>query len=642
MLQTISKQKFSLCVAALLECTHEFDDAMTKKFIKMTGRVLAAGWKTLRFCRRLVADMVFIILIIFVLALVLSAKSDRLPESAVLVLSPAGAIVEQRSESILTSEMLGEDLTAQTVLQDLIDAVDLAREDLRIKALLLDFSKLQSAGLSKLQDIGSALKRFRESGKPVIAAADYYTQRNYYLAAHSDRIYLNPMGGVLLTGFGIYQNYYKTALDKLMVRLHVFRVGSYKSALEPFMRNNMSEFDKEANSALLDVFWDSYKRDVARGRGIEPAAIDDYVNHFPEKLAASTGDAAKLAMTFGLVDDLKTRDQVQEEMIQLAGEDSSKHTFRQVRFDDYLKAARPALKSRESEPKVGVIVAQGLILDGTQPAGKIGGVSLSSLIRQARQDDTIRAVVLRIDSPGGSALASDAIRRELELTKLAGKPVVVSMGSVAASGGYWIATGAEEIWAAPTTITGSIGIFSAFPTFERSLETVGIFNDGVGTTRLADAFNPSRPMNALMAEALNQIMGQGYSTFLSRVAEGRRMTAEAVERIAEGRVWAGQTACDLGLVDKLGSLGEAIASAAKKAGLEKYSIDYLQQPLTRRERLLKQLNELFTGLIRNIIGTVSPFPSATLKLVSDPLLDDLLRLTDSNGIYAYCLNCQTN
>jgi len=642
MLQTISKQKFSLCVAALLECTHEFDDAMTKKFIKMTGRVLAAGWKTLRFCRRLVADMVFIILIIFVLALVLSAKSDRLPESAVLVLSPAGAIVEQRSESILTSEMLGEDLTAQTVLQDLIDAVDLAREDLRIKALLLDFSKLQSAGLSKLQDIGSALKRFRESGKPVIAAADYYTQRNYYLAAHSDRIYLNPMGGVLLTGFGIYQNYYKTALDKLMVRLHVFRVGSYKSALEPFMRNNMSEFDKEANSALLDVFWDSYKRDVARGRGIEPAAIDDYVNHFPEKLAASTGDTAKLAMTFGLVDDLKTRDQVQEEMIQLAGEDSSKHTFRQVRFDDYLKAARPARKSRESEPKVGVIVAQGLILDGTQPAGKIGGVSLSSLIRQARQDDAIRAVVLRIDSPGGSALASDAIRRELELTKLSGRPVVVSMGSVAASGGYWIATGAEEIWAAPTTITGSIGIFSAFPTFERSLETVGIFNDGVGTTRLADAFNPSRPMNALMAEALNQIMGQGYSTFLSRVAEGRRMTAEAVERIAEGRVWAGQTACDLGLVDKLGSLGEAIASAAKKAGLEKYSIEYLQQPLTRRERLLKQLNELFTGLIRNIIGTVSPFPSATLKLVSDPLLDDLLRLTDSNGIYAYCLNCQTN
>jgi protease-4 len=614
---------------------------MTKKFIKMAGRVLAAGWKTLRFCRRLVADMVFVILIIFVLALVLSAKRDRLPESAVLILSPAGAIVEQRSESILTSEMLGEDLTAQTVLQDLIDALELAREDIRIKALLIDCSKLQSGGLSKLQDIGSALKRFRESGKPVIAAADYYTQRNYYLAAHADRIYLNPMGGVLLTGFGIYQNYYRTALDKLMVRLHVFRVGSYKSALEPFMRNNMSEFDKEANSALLDVLWESYKRDVAGGRGIEPAAIDDYVNHFPEKLAASTGDAAKLALAFGLVDELKTGDQVQEELIQLAGEDSSKRTFRQVRFDDYLKAARPARKSGESEPKVGVIVAQGVILEGTQPAGKIGGASLSSLIRQARQDETIRAVVLRIDSPGGSAWASDAIRRELELTKLAGKPVVVSMGSVAASGGYWIATGAEEIWAAPTTITGSIGIFSAFPTFERSLETVGIFNDGVGTTRLADAFNPSRPMNALMAEALNQIMVQGYSTFLSRVAEGRRMTAEAVERIAEGRVWAGQTACDLGLVDKLGSLGEAIASAAKKTGLEKYSIDYLQQPLTRRERLLKQLNELFTGLIRNVIGTVSLLPSATLKLVSDPLWDDFLRLTDPNGIYAYCLNCQT-
>jgi protease-4 len=607
----------------------------------MTGRALAAGWKALRFCRQLVADAVFVILAVGVLALVLSARSDRLPESAVLVLSPSGAVVEQRSESLLSSEMLGEDLTAQTVLQDLIDALELAREDTRIKAVLLDCSKLQSAGLSKLQDIGSALKRFRESGKPVIAAAEFYTQRTYYLAAHSDRVYLNPMGGVLLTGFGIYQNYYRTALDRLMVELHVFRVGSYKSALEPFMRSNMSEFDREANSALLEVLWDSYKRDVAEGRGIEPTAIDDYVNRFPEKLAAAAGDAARLALTSGLVDELKTRDQVQEELIQLAGVDSSKHTYRHVRFDDYLKAVRAARKSGESTPKVGVIVAQGVILEGMQPAGKIGGASLSALIRQARQDDAIRAVVLRIDSPGGSAWASDAIRRELELTRRAGKPVVVSMGSVAASGGYWVATGAEEIWAAPTTITGSIGIFSAFPTFERSLQTIGIFNDGVGTTRLADAFNPSRPMNSLMAEALNQIMGQGYSTFLARVAQGRNMTAEAVERVAEGRVWAGKTARDLGLVDKLGSLGEAVASAAQKTGLEKYSIDYLQQPLSRRERLLKQLNELFTGLIRTIMGTVSPLPSATLRLLSDPLWDDLVKLTDPIGLYAYCLDCQT-
>jgi protease-4 len=627
-------------LAACIEFRLDADDVLMKNLIKIIGRVLSAGWKTLGFCRRLAADVVFIILVILILSLAFSAKIDRLPESAVLVLSPSGAIVEQRSESLLASEMLGEDLTAQTVLQDLIDAVELAREDSRIKALLLDLSKLQSAGISKLQDVGSALKRFRESGKTVIAAADYYTQRNYYLAVHSDRIYLNPMGGVLLTGFGIYQNYYKTALDRLMVQLHVFRVGSYKSALEPFMRSNMSEFDKEANSALLNVLWDSYKADVAGARGIHPAAIDDYVNHFPDKLASAAGDAAKLALMFGLVDELKTREQVREELIQLVGEDPSKRTFRQVRFDEYLKAARPARQTEGSEFKVAVIVAQGVILEGQQPAGKIGGESLSSLIRQARQDDSIRAVVLRIDSPGGSAFASETIRRELELVKLAGKPVVVSMSSVAASGGYWIATGADEIWAAPTTITGSIGIFSAFPTFERSLEKVGIFNDGVGTTQLADAFNPSRPMNALMAEALDQIMGQGYRTFLSRVAEGRRMTSEAVERVAEGRVWAGKTASDIGLVDRLGSLGEAVKSAGQKAGLQKYAIDFLQQPLTRRERLLKQLNELFTGLIRHVVEAVYPIPSATRKLASSPLWDDLLRLSDPNGIYAYCLNCQ--
>jgi protease-4 len=448
------------------------------------------------------------------------------------------------------------------------------------------------------------------------------------------------MGGLLLTGFGIFQNYYREALDKLQVHFHVFRVGSYKSALEPFMRSNMSEFDREASSALLEVLWAAYKKDVADARGITPELIDDYINHFPEKLAEHGGDAARLALAFRLVDELKTMDELRRELIELAGEDRSRHTFRQVRFDDYLKAIRPPAASAGSEPKVGVIVAQGMILDGTQPAGRIGGSSLSALIRQAREDDAVRSVVLRIDSPGGSAFASDAIRRELELLKPAGKPLVVSMGSVAASGGYWIATGSEEIWAASTTVTGSIGIFGAFPTFERSLEAVGVFNDGVGTTRLADAFNPSRPMNAPMAAALNQVMGSSYRTFLSRVAESRKMTLDAVERVAEGRVWAGQTARDLGLVDKLGSLGDAIASAARKAGLEKYTVDYLQPPLTRRERLLRQLNELFTALSGSIVAALAPSPPAILKLVSGPLWDDVLRLNDPNGIYAYCLNCR--
>jgi protease-4 len=392
----------------------------------------------------------------------------------------------------------------------------------------------------------------------------------------------------------------------------------------------------------LEVLWGSYKNEVANARGIDPEVIDQYVERFPERLADYAGDAARLALASGLVDDLKTEAEVRQELIQLSGEDPSQHTFRQVRFDDYVKTARPVRKSSDSGPTVGVIVAQGMILEGVQPAGKIGSTSLASLIRQARTDEALSALVLRIDSPGGSAFASDTIRRELELLKLAGKPLVVSMGSVAASGGYWMATSADEIWASPATITGSIGIFSAFPTFERSLETIGIHNDGIGSTRLSDAFNPSRPMNVLMADAVNQIMGQSYRTFLSRVVEGRKMDLHAVERLAEGRVWSGLTARDLGLVDHLGGLGDAIASAAKKAGLEKYSVDFMQQPLTRRERLLKQLNELFAGWMRSLISTTVSTPSPTiLRLVSEPVWDDLLKLNDSRGVYAYCLSCQT-
>jgi len=611
-----------------------------KTLWKIAARSLAGLWNFISFCRRLAGNIAFIAVIVLLSVVIVADRRDSLPESAVLVLAPAGALVEQRSEGILYNELIGEEIAAETVLQDIIDALDLSKEDARIKAVLLDLSNLKSAGLSKLQDVAAAIKRFRQSGKPVIAAADIYTQRAYFLAAQSDRVYLNPMGGVLLTGFGIYQNYYKAALDKLLIQLHVFRVGTYKSALEPLMRSNMSEFDREASTALLDVFWASFKAGVAVGRGIDPVTLDDYTRHFPERLADHGGDAAQLALGFRLVDDLKTAEEVRRELIELAGEDPAKHTFRQIRFQDYVKTARPDRKSSAPGPKVAVIVAQGVILDGTQPAGKIGSSSLSSLIRQARKDDSIRSIVLRIDSPGGSAFASDTIRREIEQVKLAGKPLVVSMGSVAASGGYWIASAAEEIWASPTTVTGSIGIFSAFPTFERSLEKVGVFNDGIGTTPLADAFNPSRPMNSAMAEALTQLMNQSYRTFLSRVAEGRKMTPDAVERIAEGRVWAGQTARDLGLVDRLGSLEEAIASAAQRAGLEKYSVDYLQQPLTRRERLLKQFNEFFSGLIRAAIAKVAPAPPAVLKLVSETYRDENINFNDPKGIYAYCMNCQ--
>jgi protease-4 len=600
----------------------------------------------LTFIRGFVLNAVFLLTVALAVYMIWGGRGAALPEGAVLHLALSGALVEQRSEGLLSNELIGEDVGGEIVLQEVIGAIDAARDDGRIRGIHLDVSKLRAASLSKLQDVGAALKRFRQSGKPVVAASHLFTQRGYYLASHADRVYLDPMGGVLLTGLGIYQNYYKDALDKLQVRVHVFKVGDYKSALDPMLRNDMSDFDRRANSAVLDVLWTAYKQDVAVQRRIEPGAIDDYVNHFPERLRAAGNDTARLALASGLVDALKTADEVRAELIALAGEDRSRQSYKRVRLDDYAKAVRPAARrdAAEPKPKVGVIVAQGMILDGTQPAGRIGGDSLAALIRKARKDDATRAIVLRIDSPGGSAFASEAVRRELELARIEdGRTVVVSMGSVAASGGYWIASAADEIWASATTITGSIGIFSAFSTFERSLQSLGVSNDGVGSTRMADAFNVSRPMNALAAQAMDQAMAQGYGVFISRVAEGRRMSADAVERIAQGRIWAGRDALEIGLVDKLGGLTEAIAAAAARAGLETFSVDFLQQPLTRRERLVKEIKDLFTAAAGRLAGTARPEQALLARsLLGTGLAEMAALLQEPFGWYAYCLNCSTN
>jgi protease-4 len=600
----------------------------------------------LTFIRGFVLNAVFLLTVALAVYMIWGGRGAALPEGAVLHLALSGALVEQRSEGLLSNELIGEDVGGEIVLQEVIGAIDAARDDGRIRGIHLDVSKLRAASLSKLQDVGAALKRFRQSGKPVVAASHLFTQRGYYLASHADRVYLDPMGGVLLTGLGIYQNYYKDALDKLQVRVHVFKVGDYKSALDPMLRNDMSDFDRRANSAVLDVLWTAYKQDVSVQRRIEPGAIDDYVNHFPERLRAAGNDTARLALASGLVDALKTADEVRAELIALAGEDRSRQSYKRVRLDDYAKAVRPAARrdAAEPKPKVGVIVAQGMILDGTQPAGRIGGDSLAALIRKARKDDATRAIVLRIDSPGGSAFASEAVRRELELARIEdGRTVVVSMGSVAASGGYWIASAADEIWASATTITGSIGIFSAFSTFERSLQSLGVSNDGVGSTRMADAFNVSRPMNALAAQAMDQAMAQGYGVFISRVAEGRRMSADAVERIAQGRIWAGRDALEIGLVDKLGGLTEAIAAAAARAGLETFSVDFLQQPLTRRERLVKEIKDLFTAAAGRLAGTARPEQALLARsLLGTGLAEMAALLQEPFGWYAYCLNCSTN
>ena len=602
-------------------------------------RFLTFFWNSISALRRIVGNLLFLLLIIFFIAIAFFNSEEDVPDGAALILSPEGNIVEQETDSMLASDIFGDAARQETLLKDVIDVIDFARDDERIEVMVLDLRKMGKAGMSKLQSIGTALDRFRSSGKQIFAFGDYFNQQQYYLAVHADKLYLSPMGVIMLQGFGLYRKYFKTALEKLQIQFHVFKVGTYKSALEPFLRDSMSDYAKEANRAWLSILWDFYKVEVASKRGFRPQDLDDFINNTPVYLAKAKGDAALMALNLGLVDELKTRDEVRQELIERLGQDEDGLTFKQIAFDQYLNRIRPDLmKSHPARDKVGIIVASGIIMDGEQPSGRIGGDTMADLLVRAREDENVKAVVVRIDSGGGSATASEVISREIELTRQAGKPVYVSMGSIAASGGYWIAAPADQIWATPTTITGSIGIFGAFPTFEKSLKSLGITSDGVGTTKLSDAFDPSRPLNDLLAQSMNQVIEQGYRRFVQRVAEGRNMQPEAVEKIAQGRVWAGITAKELGLVDKIGSLQDAVDAIAKKVNLTDYEISYITQPLTTRELLIKRLNRLIIG----IFAALSPADHPAKRLydtVIDTEIDHVLRANDPAGLYAYCLNC---
>jgi protease-4 len=591
--------------------------------------------------RRVFLNLLFIALVVLVIVILLSGIQDRFPSGAALVLAPAGKIVEQSTETLLVDRFYGTTTGAETVLRDLIDGIDTARNDPKIKILVLDLEKLEGAGISQLQEIGEALKRFKANGKTIFAFGDSFDQRQYYLAAHADQLYLHPMGQVWLGGLGIYRHYFKNALDKLHVDFHVFRVGTYKSALEPFMRNDMSTDDRKSNQAWLNTLWEAYTTDVAALRRLPAERIDDYINNLDGNLAEEGGDAARLALTSGLVDNLKTRDEIRDELIHLVGEDENGESYNKIDFDTYISSMLPKVRRPRTESsRVGLIVAEGIIMNGKQPAGRIGAESTAELIRQAREDEKIKAVVLRIDSGGGSAVASEIIRRELELTRGAGKPVVVSMSSIAASGAYWISVAADEIWALPTTITGSIGIFAALPTFDKTLKAIGINTDGVGTTRLSGAFDLSRPLNPLLADALQLQIERGYRRFIEQVSQGRNMTPEAVEKVAQGRVWAAQTAKGLGLIDKFGGLTPAVESAAKLAKLEKYDLVVVKQPLTARERLFKSLSRLIGILVSGAKSlraekVLHSFGSA----LNDPEIEAVLQIGDPGRSYALCLEC---
>lgn len=601
------------------------------------GRVAKRVWKVVNAARIATMNVLFLALVIAVVVFALRKGGPDFAEKNALVLAPKGTIVEQRSAAMPSvSALVGGGPEEETLLRDVIETIERAADDDRINVLVLDLSKLESAGISKLQEIGAALRAFKAKDKTIIATADQYNQTAYYLAAHADEIYMHDMGAISITGLGRYNTYFKDALDRFEVQWHVFRVGKYKSAVEPYTANGMSPEAREADLAWMGDLWAAWIADVAAARGVDADELSDYAQHFDAHVAAVNGDTAAAAVAAGLVDHIGGRDVVRNRLIELVGEDEKKHDYHRVDSQQYLSYVRMESPKPVFGDKVAVIVARGTIVDGEHPPGTIGGDSTAALIRKARNDEDVKALVLRVDSGGGSAFASEVIRREFELARAAGKPVVVSMGSVAASGGYWISTASDEIWASPTTITGSIGIFGMFPTFEKPLaKHIGVHTDGVGTTPFA-GLTPQRSLDPAVGRMIQSTIEHGYRGFLERVATARGMTTEQVDAVAQGRVWSGEDAHALGLVDQLGGLQDAIASAAARAELgDDYVVDYVERDRELKDRLIE--NVLGEGAEAVGAATFAGSPYGDVVRFFDEQARQFAAFNDPRGIYAYAL-----
>lgn len=604
-------------------------------------RIFSRLWSGIDGVRK-VLHLIVLLFIFSILISAISAQAPSLPAKAALVIRPVGNLVDQLAGDPYDramQELLGEE-RPQTLVQDVIDGLEYAKDDTRITAVVLDLSAISGGGLSKLKRIATAIDGFRESGKPVIATADFFGQGSYYLASRADEIYLHPDGLFLLRGFGSYLNYYKRLLDSLRIDWHVFRVGTHKSAPEPFMRDDMSNEERESLRYLLDQLWGRYKDDIVAARELEDGTIDDLLSNLVEYTGTMNGDLAQMAVEFGFVDGLMTREQMRARILEASGTEAEENgDFPAAGLDDYLDQMRLLKGDKANDQNVAIIVASGEILNGTQPPGTIGGDSTANLLRRARHDESVKAVVLRVDSPGGSAFASEVIRNEIESLKEAGKPVVASMSSVAASGGYWISMAADRIFASQYTITGSIGIFVMFPTFQRSLDAIGISTDGVGSTFWSGEFRPDREMSDETKTLIQTLIEKGYDDFISRVAMHRGIDKPAVDTIAQGQVWTGSDAFDNGLVDEIGEIDAAIAAAAELAqlGEGEYGRKYFEKELSPGEQLLLDIlgGAKWLGFNPNRFATANTSLKQVASILEDAI-SPLLRMNDPKGVYAHC------
>ena len=603
-------------------------------------RFFSGIWRVITRIRLALSNILFLAMIAFIYFVYVGGAPEPLPDKAALLLNMSGTVVDQKSEVNPLQALLGPPSRDdhEVLLRDVIEAIDYAAQDPAINALVMELDSLGRLGISKTQEIVDALGAFRKSGKPIVAVGTYYTQGQYLLASHADTVIAHPLGGVALEGYSSYHNYFREALKKISVNVHVFRAGDHKSAVEPFMRDDMSPAEKELTSRWLNNLWGQYTATVETQRELKPGMVDHYVNNFAQLLQDQGGDAAQTALQWGLVDKLLTRSQGNDFLVELVGASDDDGLYEAVVFERYVARKRPLSLGSSNSDRVAVITAEGTILPGEQPPGSIGGDSLARLIRGAVEAEGVKAIVLRINSGGGSMFASEIIREQVVYARNMGLPVVASMGAVAASGGYYIAADADEIWATPSTITGSIGVFAAFPTFEELLQRVGIYTDGVGTTDLAGSMRADRPLNPQLEAALTSGVAFAYKSFVQIVAEGRDMSVAEVDPLAEGRVWSAPDALKAGLVDSLGSLDDAIAAAAARAGLESYEVQYLEMPMSARDMLMKQL--------ANSVGSLHVLTqSAASSALSDLLgpmqeaAKELGSMQDPGYLYMRCVSC---
>jgi len=606
------------------------------------GRFLRGLGRGLNITRLIIINAIFFgILAIFVVVLMVSGRANKVEDKTVLVLAPEGALVEQYSADALsrTISRMSGDGVKQVQVRDLVRAIDAAAKDSRISQIVLRTDKLQAGGFAALREVGSALDRFRAAGKPVLAWGVSLDQGQYYLAAHADKLYVDPQGGVMATGLANYRLFYKDLLDKLGVEVHLFRVGQFKSAAEPFILDHASPESKEADAYWLGGLWTSWIEEVATLRHIAPAELRADVDNLAERVRDANGSLADLAVQEKLVDGIANEQQFVA-MLRESGVPAGKKDqgFRQVELDGYLAdGGLSTTDMLQTGQGVTVVVAEGEITSGKQAQGSIGGESTAALIRAVRFDRRTRALVLRVNSPGGEVYAAEQIRREVAATRAAGIPVIVSMGDVAASGGYWISMNANRIYAEPNTITGSIGIFGMFYTVPDTLAKIGVKSDGVATSPLAGAFDITRPLDPKVSILIQSIIDKGYRDFVGNVAKARGKDFASINAIAQGRVWTGQQALDRGLVDRIGSLDDAIRDAAAEAKLGKdFNVRYAEKPMGAFERFLTHVGDSSETHVALSWGLRLPSWVAELPRLAPEFA--LFRTAEAGKphVYAYC------